>query len=84
MTVMTNGVTNMTAGRRLVEGVDYFLRFVRFPNRGNTGAVIPNDDGTYDIYVNTQYYPDEAWVRSVVSHFEVLGKGIEEIENEAG
>lgn len=79
--------------RDLLEGVDYFLRFVRFPNRANAGAVIPNDDGTYDIYINTRYWPDEAWVRRVVSHeinhillghFDALDKAIREIEAEAG
>lgn len=79
--------------RDLLEGVDYFLRFVRFPTRANLGAVIPNDDGTYDIYINTQYWPDEAWVRAVLmheirhiilGHFDALDKAIREIEAEAG
>lgn len=79
--------------RDLLEDVDYFLRFVRFPNRANAGAVIPNDDGTYDIYINTRYWPDEEWVRAVLmheirhiilGHFDVLDKAIEEIEAEAG
>ena len=79
--------------RYLIEGVDYFLRFVRFPNRANLGAVIPNDDGTYDIYINTQWWPDEMWVRRVLQHeinhiilghFEVLDRAIQEIEAEAG
>lgn len=79
--------------RDLIEGVDYYLRFVRFPNRANPGAVIPNDDGTYDIYINTQYYPDNAWVRTVLmheirhiilGHFDVLDMTITEIEMEAG
>lgn len=79
--------------RDLIESVDYFLRFVRFPNRANPGAVIPNDDGTYDIYINTQHYPDEEWVRTVLmheinhiilGHFDVLDKTIAEIEVEAG
>lgn len=77
---------------RLIEGVDYFVRFVRFPNRANRGAVIPNDDGTYDIYVNMNIYADETRVRRVVDHeirhiilghFDVLDRGIEELEREA-
>lgn len=77
----------------LIEGVDYFVRFVRFPNRANTGAVFRNDDDTYDIYINTQYYPDVWWVRRVLhheinhiilGHFDVLDKAIREIEAEAG
>jgi len=79
--------------RDLIEGVDYFLRFVRFPTRANPGAVIPNDDGTYDIYINTQYYPETEWVRRIVDHeirhiilghFDALGRTIAEIESEAG
>lgn len=79
--------------RELIEGVDYFLRFVRFPNRANPGAVIPNDDGTYDIYINTQYYPETEWVRAVLmheirhiilGHFETVNMTIREIEREAG
>lgn len=77
----------------MIEGVDYFLRFVQFPNRANRGAVIPNDDGTYDIYINTRYYPEREWVRRVVDHeinhivlghFDALDRGIAELEKEAG
>lgn len=79
--------------RSLIEGADYYLRFVQFPNRANPGAVIENDDGTYDIYINTLYYPDSEWVRKILQHeinhiilghFEVLDLTIQEIEEQAG
>lgn len=36
----------------MIEGQDYFVRRVRFPNTANWAAVTPNDDGTFDIYIN--------------------------------
>lgn len=39
----------------MIEGIDYFVRYVQFPNRANDGCVIVNDDGTFDIYLNTLY-----------------------------
>ena len=46
----------------LVEGQDYFLYYLKFPNLANKGSVTPNDDGTFSVYVNTRYpsemYPD--------------------------
>ena len=44
--------------RELICGVDYFVRHVRFPNRANPATVVPNDDGTFDIYLNTLYPPE--------------------------
>lgn len=79
--------------RQLIEGVDYFVRFVRFPNRANRGAVFPNDDGTYDIYINMHIYADSCILRKVLmheinhiimGHFDVLDKTIGEVEREAG
>lgn len=32
---------------------EYFIRRVEFPNRSVRAATFPNDDGTFDIYVNT-------------------------------
>lgn len=37
----------------LIEGQDYHVHRVRFPNTKNWAAVLPNDDGTFDVYVNT-------------------------------
>ena len=44
----------------LIEGYDYYVYYVRFPNMKNQGAVVPNEDGTYTVYVNT-LYPPEMW-----------------------
>lgn len=42
---------------RLIEGVDYFVRVVRLPH-GIHGAVSPNDDDTYNIYLNADDTPE--------------------------
>lgn len=39
----------------MIEGVDYFVYYVQFPNFANPSSVTPNDDGTYTIYLNTRY-----------------------------
>lgn len=37
----------------LIEGIDYFVRFVPFPYGTDThGMVMPNDDGTFSIYID--------------------------------
>ena len=37
-----------------IPGADYFLRWVPFPANNGTdgGAVTPNDDGTYSVYLD--------------------------------
>lgn len=37
---------------KYIEGADYFVRVVPFPVDRVGGMVMPNDDGTYSIYVN--------------------------------
>lgn len=37
-----------------IEGADYFVRAVDFPDATTPGAVRPNDDGTYSVYLNTR------------------------------
>lgn len=39
----------------MIEGVDYFLKWVRFPNLANPALTVVNDDGTFDVYLNTLY-----------------------------
>ena len=39
----------------MIEGIDYFVYYARFPNYANPSSVTPNDDGTYTIYLNTRY-----------------------------
>lgn len=34
---------------------DYYIRRLPFPNRSVRAATFPNDDGTFDIYLNTLY-----------------------------
>lgn len=41
--------------RTLIEGSDYFVHLVRFANTANPAAAVLNDDGTYDIYLNTLF-----------------------------
>ena len=39
----------------LIEGADYFVRLVDFPvGAGCDGAITPNDDGTYSIYLDAR------------------------------
>ena len=49
-------------GRQMIEGFDYYVYYVSFPNYANKGAARINDDGTYTVYVNTKYpscmYPE--------------------------
>ena len=35
-----------------IEGIDYYVRVVPFPVRSTGGMVMPNDDGTYSVYIN--------------------------------
>lgn len=49
-----------------VEGRDYFVRFVRFPNRASAVCVTPNDDGTFSVYGNLRYPIEE--VRKRMEH----------------
>ena len=34
---------------------EYYIRRLDFPNRSVKAATFPNDDGTFDIYVNTLF-----------------------------
>jgi len=36
----------------MIEGVDYFIRLVRFPTPATHGQVWLNEDGTFDIYLD--------------------------------
>ena len=37
----------------LIEGADYFIRIADFPV-GVHGFVVPNDDGTFSVYINAR------------------------------
>ena len=68
---------------------DYYIRRLDFPNRSVKAATFPNDDGSFDIYLNT-LYPEpvqEAALHHELEHIR-LGhfyseKPIREKENEA-
>lgn len=36
----------------MIDGADFFVRFVSFPVPAE-GMTMPNDDGTFSIYINT-------------------------------
>jgi Zn-dependent peptidase ImmA (M78 family) len=36
----------------LIENQDYFVRVIPFPVYSIGGAVTPNDDGTFSVYIN--------------------------------
>lgn len=50
----------------LIEGVDYFVRFVDFPNCKCNGALMLNPDGTYSVYINAR--ASEAQKRKAMRH----------------
>ena len=41
----------------LIENIDYFVNVVQFPNKGVRFAAVENDDGTFDVYINS-FYPE--------------------------
>lgn len=44
-------------GMAMIEGIDYFVYHVQFPNYANPACVLLNEDDTYSIYLNTRF-PD--------------------------
>lgn len=69
-----------------IDGADFFVRVVKFPVTTPGGMVMPNDDGTYSIYLNSELN----WERQVEAYRHEVGhienddfyndKSIEEIE----
>lgn len=53
---------------------DLYIRFLPFPNRAVRAAVIPNDEGSYDILVNT-LYPEETQRLALAHELEHLRLG---------
>lgn len=37
------------------EGIDYWVRYVEFPNMASESVVVSNGDGTFTIYINTLF-----------------------------
>lgn len=50
----------------LIEGADYFVRLVPFPPGPIDGAVTPNDDGTFSIYIDSN--ADDAHRMAALEH----------------
>jgi hypothetical protein len=46
--------------RRMLWGVDYFVRYLPLPYHVG-GATTLNNDGTYNIYLNSRHYADRQW-----------------------
>lgn len=72
----------------LIENVDYFVRVLPFPNGANLGAVFPNADGTFDVYLNSRYTDltkgyDHEVNHLLHDHFAETGKTIAQLEAEA-
>lgn len=43
---------------KYIEGVDYWVRLVEFPNMASPSVAVSNGDGTFTIYINSLYSPE--------------------------
>ena len=43
---------------KYIEGMDYWVRYVRFPNMASESVAASHGDGTFTIYINT-LFPEE-------------------------
>ena len=71
----------------LIENSDYYVRVVPFPVRKVGGMVIPNEDGTFSIFINA-HLSKERQIKALKHELEHIenndfynGKAIREIEN---
>lgn len=39
----------------MIEGVDYFVRRIKFPNRASEALTLSNGDGTFTVFLNTLF-----------------------------
>ena len=53
-----------------IEGVDYWVRLVEFPNMASPSVAVSNGDGTFTIYVNSRFSPEKraAGLRHELEH----------------
>ena len=73
----------------MIEGVDYFIRVVDFPNWASRMCTVENEDGTYSVYLNGRYtheqllrrFPHEI-AHMCGNHFQDA-RGVAELEAEA-
>ena len=56
-----------------IEDADYFVRVVDFHNCAVSGAVLPNDDGTFSVYINNRVSREsqKKALRHEVAHIEL-------------
>ena len=69
-----------------LDGSDFFVRLIDFPTCTAGGMVLPNDDGTYSVYLNarTSFDQQRRAYRHEVDHIDsndlYNGKSIKEVE----
>lgn len=69
-----------------LDGSDFFVRVIDFPTCTCGGMVMPNDDGTFSVYINAKVSADQQRraYRHEVNHIEnddfYNGKSIREAE----
>ena len=70
---------------KLIEGVDYRVRYVEFPNTGSPSVAVSNGDGTYTVYVNTRFSIEEQarGLRHELEHLERSGDDLAALESAA-
>ncbi|MBE6961267.1 MAG: ImmA/IrrE family metallo-endopeptidase [Ruminococcaceae bacterium] len=44
---------------KYIEGVDYWVRYVQFPNMASESVAASHGDGTFTIYINTLFPPEK-------------------------
>lgn len=42
---------------KYLEGADYWIRYIEFPNMASPAVSVSNGDGTFTIYINTLFCP---------------------------
>lgn len=47
----------------MVEGVDYFIRVVDFPNYASRALTVENEDGTFSVYLNSRFTREQVAAR---------------------
>ena len=73
-----------------IDGADFFVRLIDFRTCACGGMVIPNDDGTYSVYLNARTSHDQQRksYNHEVNHIEhndfYRAVPIEQMEDEAG
>lgn len=53
---------------------EYYVRYLDFPNRSVKAATFPNDDGSFDIYINT-LLPESEQRRALEHELEHIRRG---------